>query len=146
MAKKPKPRGLSEGRMQKLWRQAVITVWRADPLSGERREELLQCHHLVFRRYFLTRHDWRNGVPLSPESHLTVHGVLGNSPILELLTEEHREYLTTLQGWTKKDYLMATGMSEEEFLRMRKHELEYVIDHKINRRDSGWYVLPEAIQ
>jgi hypothetical protein len=39
----------------------------------------------------------------------------------------------------EKDYLMATGMSEEEFLRMRKHELEYSIDHRINRRDPSWY-------
>jgi hypothetical protein len=145
MSHNNKPRGLSDGRLQKLWRQAVISIWRADPLSGERRENELQCHHLVFRRYFLTRHDWRNGVPLSAQSHIKVHGIMGNAPIIDLLTDEHRDYLTTLQRWTKKDYLMATGMSEEEFLRMRKHELEYSIDHRINRRDPSWYALPDVI-
>lgn len=146
MPKKNKPRGLSDSRLQKLWRHAVLHIWRADPLSGERDEDRLQCHHLVYRRYFLTRHDWRNGVPLSPESHLQVHGIMGNMPIIELLPEAHWEYLQTLQRWTKKDYLQATGMSEAEFLTMRLHELEYALDHRINRRDSGWFVLPEVLQ
>lgn len=140
-----KPRGLSDGRLQKLWRLAVIATWRADPLSGERQEELLQCHHLVYRRYWITRHDWRNGVPLSPESHRRVHGIEGNSVILDLLTPEHRLYLVTLQRWTKKDYLLYSGMGEDDFLQMRRRELERVIERGVNRRDPDNFILPEWI-
>lgn len=138
-----KPRGLSDGRLQKLWRQAVIAVWRSDPLSGERQAERLQCHHLVFRRYWITRHDWRNGVPLSPESHRRVHGIEGNGPLLELLTPEHRTYLTTLQRWTKHDWLLYSGMSEAEFLAIRVRELERAIDTGANRYDADHFILPD---
>lgn len=144
MARK-KPHGMSDGRLQKLWRLAVIAVWRSDPLSGERQPERLQCHHLIYRRYFLTRHDWRNGVPLSPESHIRVHGVQGNAPILDMLLPEHREYLTTLQRWTKKDYLFVTGLSEAEYLRQIRDDLEHAIEHGARLHDPDNYVLPDGV-
>lgn len=135
MARK-RPRGTSEGRLQSLWRRAVLRVWLYDPFTGEGDHDRLQCHHIIFRRYWFTRHDWRNGIPLTAESHARAHGLGGDILIYSVLTDAHREYLEAANRIRKADYLASHGMSEAEFLAHRRDELERVIEEGASARDA----------
>lgn len=138
--------GTSESRLRKLWREAVLGVWPYDPFTGESRPSQLQCHHIVYRRYWVLRWDWRNGIALSHESHRRVHGVEGSGLVLNRLTDHHRDYLLSLHRVTKPEYLTATGMSEAEFLQMRRNELEHVIHVGVNMNDAGYFRVPEGLR
>jgi len=131
-----RPRGLSDNRLQRLWRQAVLRVWLYDPFTGEGDHERLECHHVVLRRFWFTRHDWRNGIPLSRESHLKVHAYGGQRLIDRVLTPAHREYLDRAAVVRKEEYLPRVGMSDVEFLTMRKRELERVIEEGASVKDA----------
>lgn len=140
-----RPKGTSESRMASLWREAVLTVWPYDPFDGTAVHERLQCHHIIFRRYFVTRWDWRNGIALSLQSHQRVHGIEGNGLVLNRLQPHHRDYLMALNRVTKPEYLDAVGMSEAEFLTMRRDELEHVVHVGVNMNDAGFFRVPRGL-
>jgi len=122
-----KRRAVSDSRLMALWRRAVLAYWRyTDPISGkyDPTGEVLQCHHIVPRRHFLLRWDYRNGVPLTVESHQLAHTGKGRALLREVADTE---YLDELEGWTKKDFLALIGATEDEFRLNKKAELEEVI-------------------
>jgi hypothetical protein len=141
-----RPKGMSESRMARLWREAVLTVWPYDPFDGTGDPSRLQCHHIIYRRYYVTRWDWRNGMALSMANHQRVHGIEGNGLVIQHLQPHHREYLMTMNHVSKKEYLYAVGMSEAEFLEMRRNELEHVIHVGLDMNDAGFFRVPEAIR
>lgn len=122
--------------MQRAWRKAVLTAWMYDPFTGEPNHNRLQCHHIILRRYWYTRHDFRNGIPLTAESHLRAHSLGGETLIYSVLTDAHREYLENAARVRKADYLTRIGMSETEFLVYRRDELERVIDEDVSMKDA----------
>jgi hypothetical protein len=123
-----KPRkAVSDSRLMQLWRQAVLMHWHyTDPLSWYRDPtgESLQCHHYIRRKHFLLRWDYRNGVPLTAQSHEYAHTKGGDAELKELLDTD---YLHAMERWTKKQYLLEHGLSENEFRLRVKQELEQII-------------------
>lgn len=130
MAKK-KRKSVSDSRLMSLWRKAVLKHWNyTDPLSGHRDPsgESLQCHHIVGRRRFLTRFDYRNGIPLTVESHQTAHTGHGAAQVRKVIGEDTCEYLDDLERTTAKDYFVANGTNEDEYRLKMKAELEEIIN------------------
>jgi hypothetical protein len=118
-----RPKGYADRTMMTLWRRAVLQHWGyRDPISGhyDPSGESLQCHHIASRRHWLLRYDWRNGIPLTVESHGFAHTGEGHDAIRALVDVD---YLNTRERLRKKDYMMAHGVSEAEILRDIKDEL-----------------------
>lgn len=122
-----KRKSVSDGYLNQLWRKAVLIEWNyTDPISGHRDPtgESLQCHHIVYRRHFLLRWDYKNGIPLTVESHHFAHTAEGRRQIDELVDTA---YLYYMERQHKKEYLMDCGMSENEFrLSMKRDLLERI--------------------
>ena len=69
-----KKKAVSDSTLTKLWRQAVLASWgHQDPISGTWGDENLECHHIIKRKHWVTRWDWKNGIPLTAESHRWMH-------------------------------------------------------------------------
>lgn len=129
MAKKKK--SVSDSRLMSLWRQAVLKHWNyTDPLSGhcDPSGESLQCHHLVKRRHLLLRWDYRNGVPLTVESHMRAHTMGGASELLKHVGIQTQEYLEEMERHTAKAWFAEKGITDAEFRLAKKAELEGVIN------------------
>ena len=111
----------------KAWRLAVLAKWHyTDPISGHHDPtgETLQCHHIVGRRHLLLRWDYRNGIPLTVESHMYAHTGAGQAHIRSLVDAD---YLDEMERWTARDYFTDQGINDNEF-RLSKHaELEEAI-------------------
>ena len=77
-----------------------------------------ECHHVIKRRYKITRHDWRNGILLCADCHRKAHnGLLG-----VVLPEWQSDYLLERSGLRFKDYLIQQETTEREFLKMQLDE------------------------
>ena len=82
-------------------------------------------HHILKRRYIVTRYDVKNGLPLCAVCHRIADR---NSEFaLSLLDAEDREYLKQMGMYTLKDWLMRTGQSRDEFLAGEADELKSII-------------------
>ena len=108
-----KKHSVSDSRLMGLWRKAVLAYWNyTDPISGvcSPSGEGLQCHHIVRRRHYVLRWDYRNGIPLTVESHSLAHTGAGGARIRGLVD---CEYLDRMEGVLKKDWLDTIEMSED---------------------------------
>jgi len=126
-----KKHSVSDSTLMRLWRQAVLAYWNyTDPLSGDYDPtgETLQCHHIVKRKHFVLRWDYRNGVPLTIESHQRAHTASGHA---ELWDKVDSEYLERFEGYLKKDYLQSLGINDDEFRLLMKDELKAVIEARV---------------
>jgi hypothetical protein len=120
-------KSVSDSKLNRLWRQAVLIKWRyTDPISGHRDPtgETLQCHHIIYRRHFVLRWDWRNGVPLTVESHQYVHTGAGAARLRELV---NTEYLDIMEHYLKTDWLQLIAKTENEFRLELRDTLEEII-------------------
>lgn len=109
---------MTDRTMQKWWRRAVLAANknRCAVCGKVRQDSGLECHHLIKRRYRITRHDWRNGVPVCcGECHSyadTTAGtaeILANHPYATGLIDLVRQYRNV------KNYLAARGLFLSEF-------------------------------
>ena len=126
MSKRKK--SVSDSTLHRLWRRAVLAYWNyTDPIDGTYGAENLECHHIVKRKHFVTRWDWRNGLPLSAKSHRWVHEhtVAANKILPELIDTT---YLEEMERYIKPDFLAAHGWTEDEFRLHVKGELLKVIE------------------
>ena len=121
-------KSVADSTLNALWRKAALAAWGyRDPLSNhcDPTGETLQCHHIIKRRNFVTRWDWKNGVPLTVESHQWAHTGAGHAKLWSLLDSE---YLEEMEKWLKPDYLRHIGLSENEFRIQLRDRLKAVID------------------
>lgn len=121
-------KSVSDSTLYRLWRRAVLAYWGyRDPISGvyDPSGERFQCHHYVRRRRYLLRWDHRNGIPLTPESHRFAHTGAGEARVRALLDSE---YLDDMERWDKKEWLATQSMTDAEFRREKRAELQAVID------------------
>jgi hypothetical protein len=111
-----RPKGCSDTTLMSLWRKAVLVHWNyTDPISGhyDPSGESLQCHHIVGRRHWLLRYDWKNGIPLTVESHAFAHTGEGRDLVRSLVDTA---YLNIRERQRKHDYLMVHAMTEADIL------------------------------
>jgi hypothetical protein len=123
-----KTKTVSDSTLSKLWRKAVLAYWGyRDPISGlcDPTGGILQCHHVVYRRHFLLRWDYRNGIPLTVESHRYAHTGMGRARVRELVDYQ---YLDEMEQWDKKTWLATQSMTEGEFRLEKMAELKEVIE------------------
>lgn len=127
---KKKKKSVSDSKLMGLWRQAVLAHWNyTDPLSGtyDPTGESLQCHHLVKRRHLLLRWDYRNGVPLTVESHQRAHTLGGSNELLKHIGMQTQEYLEHMERYTAKEWFQEKGITDNEFREMKRDELQAVV-------------------
>lgn len=123
-----KTKTVSDSVLSKLWRKAVLAYWGYhDPLIGhyDPTGESLQCHHIVYRRHFLLRWDYRNGIPLTHESHRFAHTGAGRDRV-RMVTDS--AYLDEMEGWDKKAWFAKHGITEGEFRLDLKVQLQKIIE------------------
>jgi hypothetical protein len=111
-----------------LWRKAVLAYWQhRDPISGTVGDENLECHHIVSRRKYVLRWDYRNAIPATHETHRWIHQnpVAAHNRLIELVDFDHLE---EMERWTKPDFLFAHGWSDDEFRLHLKGDLEKIIE------------------
>ena len=129
-----KKHAISDSRLMNLWRKAVLINWNyTDPLypylhnGAQWRDtsgESLQCHHYVGRRKLLTRWSYKNGVPLTVESHQFAHTGRGNEILRSLMDVE---WLDAMERITAKDYFAHKGMTDDEYRVLMMAELKGII-------------------
>ena len=123
-----KTKTVSDSTLSKLWRRAVLARWGyRDPISGvcDPTGDSLQCHHIVYRRHFLLRWDYRNGIPLTNASHRFAHTGEGRDRVRKL---SDFAYLDWMERWDKKTYFVTHCMTEGEFRLEKKAELQAIIE------------------
>jgi len=119
-------KSVSDSRLMKAWRLAVLAHWNyTDPISGryDPSGESLQCHHIVGRRHLLLRWDYRNGIPLTIESHQYAHTGAGNAEVRELVDAD---YLDSMERYTARDYFTEHGINDNEWRLLKLEELKGV--------------------
>lgn len=129
MAKK---KSVSDATLTRLWSKAVRARDKRCPITGA--TEDLQAHHIIHKgrqRRFALRWDIRNGVALSQWAHRELHD--GNLDITEQVIDYVRdrgdfEYLEERRNLYKHDLLLEMGMSENEYRKYIKKELEHELD------------------
>ena len=113
--------------LQKYWRISVLVINNYKCIiCGRRRDPSdLECHHIIKRRRLFLRHDWKNGVPVCVECHGKAHTLYGSGIIAS--RHEWMDYLMDNENVNIKDYLVAHGMTRDEFLQMELDELKKII-------------------
>jgi Formylmethanofuran dehydrogenase subunit B len=117
---------ISNDRLERLFRQAVLAYWGCDPFDGTSDPEQLQAHHVVPRRHWRLRWDYRNGIALSIASHNRAHSDIAFRRQIEELVDF--DYLADMQRWTRKDWLFTHGISDDDFRAIMADELRMVIE------------------
>lgn len=122
-------KSVSDSTLNKYWRLAVIANCKRDPVTGNSNIEELECHHIVPRKHFLLRWDYRNGVPLEKATHtghLGVHRNIATRRRIEEVVD--LEYLEKMSRYTKKEYFIEHGINDNEFREMKLKELKAIIE------------------
>jgi len=134
---KKKKKAVSDSRLGTLWRQAAKAYW---PRNSEYFNIYLQfvkagapeggdieCHHIIKRRYFPTRWDYRNGFPIPHDMHMWIeaHPMV----VSAIFANRHPfyDYLCERQGQLKPDFLRGLGLSENEYRISIKKELTDIV-------------------
>ena len=125
MAKK---KSVADSTLTSLWSKAVRARDKRCPITGATEE--LQSHHIINKgrqRRFALRWDIRNGLALSHWAHRELHD--GNLEINERIVDYVRqrgdlEYLEERRHLFKHDLLLELGMSENEYRKYIKKELQ----------------------
>ena len=123
--KKKKARGLSDSHLLNLHRKAVRALFGYKCFFCGGTNEL-EVHHLVKRKNFLLRYNWRNGVLVCKYiCHAHAETPEGKHQI-DLLIEPHRKYLQDRSGQSK-DWFVKHGMSRHDYCIEMKLELEKIL-------------------
>ena len=113
----------SDGYMMTWWRRAVKRV------HGDRCRfcgaHPAGCHHVIHVTKGVTRHDWRNGIPLCTACHSTADSIAGRKRVGEFVD---LDYLEAMERYNLKDFLQERGMSRGEFLRNELDELKRIVE------------------
>ena len=118
-------RGLSEGNLLKLHREAVrkLFFYRCffcHFAIGEK-----EVHHVVKRKNFLLRYSWRNGILVCKYiCHPHAETPEGKHKI-DLYIEPYREYLQERSG-SCKDWFVKHGITRNDYLREMYNELKEI--------------------
>lgn len=138
---KKKNKVVSDATLSKYWRLTVLSVWgNKCVICGNVNTDHLDCHHIIHRNHFVTRWDWRNGVPVCRTQHnLNSHLKMSCHTFADTLAGKYFlekrgvdfEYLSELSIIYKKDFLLMHEISENTFRKNVLEELKRVIDAKI---------------
>lgn len=111
---------VSDRTLQKYWRKAVLKSNhnRCIICGLIKPDEALECHHVIRRNHRVTRHDYRNGVPVCiGDCHRFAHTEEGKHEIRVRLGSEEMAYLYEREKRFIKDYRLALSHS------IKEHEL-----------------------
>ena len=127
-------KGLSDSNLNALWRKAVLKrfgnkcFFCSAPASS-----VVECHHIVKRKTFLLRYDWRNGITACKWMHsgnkhlkMSCHAfaeVPAGKHLINAYIAPYREYLTDRSGQSKQ-WLTEHGMSKLDFKKLMYEELK----------------------
>ena len=109
-----------------LWSKAVRAIKGeccANPMCGKQASGV---HHIIKRRYKVTRWDVKNGIPLCPTCHPIADRNTGFA--LSLITGEDADYLNVQGMHTLKDWLAISQQTREEFMKGCAVELKELIN------------------
>jgi hypothetical protein len=128
-------KGLSDSNLNQMWRKAVLKKFgnKCFFCSASADSQVVECHHVVKRKTFLLRYDWRNGIPACKWLHsgnkhfkMSCHA-FAETPQGKHLINAHiapfREYLTDRSGQSKQ-WLLEHGMTKTDFLKLIYEELK----------------------
>ena len=117
MAKKKK--AVSDRTLDALWSVAVKAHAKAPRWT--------EAHHIIHRRNWCTRWDWRNGIALTHEEHDDAH----RRPLAfsQWVAEAwpHYEHLKQREHLLKPDFLRQEGLAEDEYRVKVRDELTRII-------------------
>jgi len=110
----------------KLWSDACRKIngdMCANPMCGKPAHSV---HHVIKRRYLVTRYDPQNGLPLCANCHRIADR---NSEFaMRMLPDGSREYLADMGMYTLKDWLAIVQQSRAEFDKQCAQELREIIN------------------
>lgn len=117
--KKPTPKGLSDSNLLKLRREAVHKHFNdCCFFCGQHKFNVpLEDHHLVKRKNFLLRYDWRNGLLVCKYvCHNYAETPTGKAKIAAYLKDSDLlDYLQARSGQCK-DWFVSHGITRTDFL------------------------------
>jgi len=115
---------ISDGYLNHWFRKAVLASfhYRCGICGLSWKAGALEAHHIIKRRRKFTRWDFRNGIPLCKECHALAHTKKGEL----FISRRHPYYadLVNMECINFKDYLVAIGMTENEFRQRTLKELK----------------------
>jgi hypothetical protein len=127
-------KGLSDSNLNQMWRKAVLKKFgnKCFFCSASADSQVVECHHVVKRKTFLLRYDWRNGIPCCKWVHFgNKHFKMPCHAFAEVPAGKHlinahiapfRDYLTDRAGQSKQ-WLTEKGMTKNEFKALMYEEL-----------------------
>jgi hypothetical protein len=131
-------KGLSDSNLNQMWRKTVLKKFgnKCFFCSASADSQVVECHHVVKRKTFLLRYDWRNGIPackwlhsgnkhFKASCHQHAETIFGKAKILEYI-EPHRDYLHDREGQSK-DWFIRHNITRNEYLLLMKQELQEII-------------------
>jgi hypothetical protein len=114
---------MTDSTLNKLWSRAVRAMRGNYCLSCGAPAH--SCHHIIKRRYIVTKYDATNGIPLCQECHRIADR---NSEFaLQLVSDSDRLYLKEMGMYTLKDWLMKEGQTRDEFMEIEGEALKLII-------------------
>jgi hypothetical protein len=120
--------------LQKLWRDAVLKNFSHTCFfCGQHIFNVeIECHHLIKRKSFILRHDWRNGIPVCKYvCHNYAETPAGKHKIDLYLTQSgFREYLQARTGCCK-DWFVKQGISRKDFLKEVYEDLKAKLNEPV---------------
>lgn len=134
---KSKP-GISEGNLNRLWRKAVLKLFKGRCFFCQSHYTLqeIECHHTVKRRNFLLRYNWRNGIPTCKWCHgdnwklrMSCHQYAETPQgkhLIDVYQEPFRDYLTDRSG-VSKQWFAEHGITKREYLIEMHQELMEIV-------------------
>jgi hypothetical protein len=78
-------------------------------------------HHIIGRDNILLRFDLNNLLPLCRDCHRLVHKTRRGA--LDYISWSRADYLETMANVQFQDYLLANGLTREEFFKIKEKEL-----------------------
>lgn len=122
---KKKTKSVSDDYLIQLWRKAV-KAW-----HGERcvfcGNTPVECHHIIKRKHYVTRWDFKNGLPLCHYCHEIADTLMMKDKIKDFIGHEWWEYLCDMELYGKKEFLYQENLTDNEFRKKIKKELRDVV-------------------
>ena len=125
-----KEKKISDSTLRKLWRECLLIIYNNKcAVCGEiEGGENLQCHHIIPRKYVLTRWDLNNGIVVCKKCHRFLHTLNGIAYLIEnyigfkYLLRIEKEDLTTFLKQNKTT-TQQHFKQQHEYMKKRKELL-----------------------